>query len=88
MITEVLTQWGAYALFGTIASYLVQKTKVWLETKNEKILWTGIICMAVGILVYLCGFIPESIAEIFAGIFVTANTVYALYFNDKAKKDK
>jgi hypothetical protein len=83
MATDILSQLGTYALFGAVASYLVQITKSWLETKDEKIIWTAIVCIAISIVIYLANWIPESIIEISVGIFATAETIYALYFKDK-----
>lgn len=76
---------GSYALTGAIISSIIQATKNWLSSRNQKVVWTILISMTGGIVIYYFNLLPGHIILVLAGIFASAETFYTLIFKTTEK---
>ena len=77
---EAIFALGQYALAGAILGGIIQYSKVWLETKTQKVLWAAALSIFAGGLLYAFNFLPGDWLLVIAGVFAAANTVYAVVF--------
>lgn len=77
---DALFALGQYALTGVILGGVIQYSKVWLETKTQKVLWAAALSILAGALLYAFNFLPGDWLLVITGVYAAANTVYAVIF--------
>ncbi len=79
-MNETILALGQYALTGVILGGIIQYSKVWLETKKQKVLWAAALSILVGGILYAVNFLPGDWMVVIVGVWAAANTVYAVVF--------